>query len=360
MQRCDLACPPGVQRDAYGRCVYIAPYAVNQTFRRPGTEAVFALPIAPIPPAPRIVRWIEPRNMPTPRPMPSQRLWPGTPMPYVLLSGALGQTVTDPLSIGQAKAALFAWSKSPGVSPPLSNYGTSLEDVNQNWTSRDGIMLHGFSVWWNATHSNQLPLGTGSIASAELTAAHVVALQTFGAAQIPSGFIPPPLTVPTPAQGQAQAQCALTCEQKYGVTSGALNQSALLTCLSACAQGQPVTPPTQPTLPPPPTQPTLPPAKTETKSNTALWVVGGLAAAAIVGVTLMSKKSLASNPRGRKMLSHMRNKSYGNGVSIRYSKANNAWFIMWNDQVLGVANTYHGADERARELVNKTFARTAR
>lgn len=304
LQRCDVACPWGVQRDANGNCVVIAPYAVNQGFRRPGTELEFAQPIAPIPPAPRIIRWIEPRNMPTPRPMPSQRLWPGTPMPYVLLSGNLGQTVTDPASIAQAKAALFAWSKSPGVVAPLSNYGTSLEDVNPNWTQRDGIMLHSFSVWWNGDHAQKLPLGTGNIASAALTAAHLAALQTFGGSQIPAGWTPPPIptSLPTPAQGQAQAACALACEQKYGVTSGALNQSALLTCLQACAQGQPVTPPTtQPTLPPGQTQPTLPPAKTDAsaKSNTALWVVGGLAAAAVVGVVALGgKKSLASNPRG--------------------------------------------------------------
>lgn len=297
LQRCDVACPPGVARDGFGNCVYIAPYAVNQVFRPIGLENEFAQPIAPLPPAPRVVRWIEPRNMPTPRPMPSQRLWPGTPAPYVL-----GQSVSDPFSIGQAKAALFAWSKSPGVVSPLSNYGTSLEDVNPNWTQRDGIMLHAFSVWWNADHpQQQIPLGIGNIASAALTVQHMAALKTFGAAQIPPGFQPPPIptTLPTPAQGQAQAACALACEQKHGITSGALNPTALAACLQACAQGQSVTP--QPTLPPPANQPTLPPAQstTDKKSNTGLLVVGGLAAAVIVGVVAMgAKKGLASNPRG--------------------------------------------------------------
>lgn len=345
MGRCDVACPPGVQRDAYGRCVYIAPYAVNQQFRPIGLENEFAMPIAPIPQPPRVVRWIEPRNMPISRPAPMQRLFPGTPMPYVLL----GQSVSDPLSIGQAKAALFAWSKSPGVSPPLSNYGTSLEDVNPNWTARDGIMLHAFSVWWNGDHPNKLPLGSGDVASAELTAAHVAALQQFGQSQIPPGFIPPPTSVPTPAQGQAQAACALSCEQKYGITSGTLNPSALATCLQQCAQGQPVTP----TTPTTPTQPTLPPAQTAPEkkglSTTAL-VIGGVAAVGVIAAIVLSgKKNLSENPKKKRPT----RVNYGDAISIRYSNVNQAWLIMWHEQVLGIENRFEEADQRAKDLVKR-------
>lgn len=346
-QKCMPACPPGVKRDELGNCIVIFPYQVNKTFRQPGYDQVFAMPVAPPFAGPRVVRWVDPGGIPKPKPMPMARLWPGTPAPYVLLSGALGQAVTDQFSIGQAKAALFAWNQSAQI---LSDYGMSLQDVNPNWTPRDGIILHAFSVWWNPSHpSQQLPLGSGGVASAELTAAHLAALQQYMASQVPSGFIPPPLTVPTPAQGQAQAACALACEQKYGITSGALNPTALATCLQQCAQGQPVAPPAQPTLPTPPTQPTLPPAKTAEKSGNGLLIAGGIAAALLVGTIVLTRnKSLAENPKFmgksfrwpsieevarelRRINQHDAGDYGDEGVDVRLNVQTSGWQVLWGD-----------------------------
>ena len=44
-------------------------------------------------------------------------------------------------------------------------------------------------------------------------------------------------------------------------------------------------------------------------------------------------------------------KSYGGGISVKYSPANQAWFVMWHGDVLRVVSDFSEADRYARSLV---------
>jgi len=44
---------------------------------------------------------------------------------------------------------------------------------------------------------------------------------------------------------------------------------------------------------------------------------------------------------------------YGNGLSLRYSNVNNAWFLMWNSQVLSTFNELYEAQAEAKRIVGE-------
>lgn len=97
-------------------------------------------------------------------------------------TGALG---LDVLGI-QTRALLVLWGQMSGSSP-LQSYGPP-QDVLPEWTTRDGIMLHSFSVWWNANHASKVAEGAGNIAVVAPDQAHLVALTQWAAeagAQVP-------------------------------------------------------------------------------------------------------------------------------------------------------------------------------
>lgn len=101
----------------------------------------------------------------------------------------LGVTLLD---IGHARAALTAWTNAPGNPKPLPSYGLTFPSLS--WTQEDGILLHTFAVWWNGSgYTPQVPLGKGSPAQAELTDAHLSALDKWAAGAVP---LPPAVDVP--------------------------------------------------------------------------------------------------------------------------------------------------------------------
>lgn len=54
------------------------------------------------------------------------------------------------------------------------------------------------------------------------------------------------------------------------------------------------------------------------------------------------KRRIGTLPLGR---------SYGHGVSIRWSPVNRAWMVLWKDQVLRVTPNHDEAHDVARDLV---------
>jgi hypothetical protein len=139
----------------------------------------------------------------------------------------------------KAKATLVAWSKTDGAqSTPFPDYGATITDTMPQWTERDGIVLHAFSKWWNASHpSQQVPLGSGPIASAVLTQAHADALHAWAESKagmpLPQTPTAPTPTAPTPTAPTPPAATPAT-----------------------------PTAPTMPTIPGIPTIPTFPPIPT--------------------------------------------------------------------------------------------------
>lgn len=112
--------------------------------------------------------------------------------------------------------------------------------------------------------------------------------------------------------------CSQNCEKQYGVASGAPNVIALTSCFASCnvqypptvaVPGLPPVPPpsTPPVEPPPPIVPGVidpsqppaqppvqpPPAKPPVKAETGdmkMWIIGGVAAMAVLGAVVYFKK----------------------------------------------------------------------
>lgn len=104
----------------------------------------------------------------------------------------LGITLFD---VGHARALLTAWTNAQGNPKPVPSYGLLFPSLA--WTQQDGIVLHAFAVWWNgAGYSPKLPVGqsVGGVLQAELTDAHLAALDKWAA-----GAVPLPLVVDVPA-----------------------------------------------------------------------------------------------------------------------------------------------------------------
>lgn len=276
----------------------------------------------------------------------------------------LGEATPD--QILKYKSILLVWSKSSGVSSPLTSppYGQGSGDMSSVWNClRDGVMLVAFGKWWNGM--GKLPMvgaGKGSegyfpttgpckcaatveplkgdscIYVADLDAKYMAALDTW-AGTAPGGWTAcPPGQVydlvkkqcvaapaPSPAAPAAPAPgtpvVPLTCMQQCEKDHGTGN-TAYLTCIAACAAKAAQTP-----AAPAPAEPRKPPARTpsapsagvsaESSPNTGLLVAGGLALAGLVGwlVWSGSKKGtgIAENPRGadaldRAVLAHARSK----------------------------------------------------
>ena len=100
----------------------------------------------------------------------------------------LGITLVD---IGHARAVLTAWTNAPGNPKPLPSYG--LNFLSPTWTQDDGILLHAFATWWNGSGYGNIALGQGSPLQAELTDAHLSALDKWFAGAVP---LPPAVDVP--------------------------------------------------------------------------------------------------------------------------------------------------------------------
>lgn len=95
----------------------------------------------------------------------------------------LGTTLVD---VAHARALLTAWTNKPGNPKPLPGYGTFFPSVT--WTAQDGVVLHAFAKWWNgAGYSPKLAEGVpvGNVVQAELTDAHVAALDKWAAGSVP-------------------------------------------------------------------------------------------------------------------------------------------------------------------------------
>lgn len=97
-----------------------------------------------------------------------------------------------PTDVLHARLVLAAWNVANAklYYPP---------DLMPNWSQADGIVLHAFSQWWNTSGKTPIvPLGVvkDGVTQAELTDAHLAALDKWAAqtgAQVP---VPPALDIP--------------------------------------------------------------------------------------------------------------------------------------------------------------------
>src|SRR5512142_231862 len=102
-------------------------------------------------------------------------------------SGRVGFTAAD---IVAARAMLGVWAHTPGVSSPLSDY-PGLLDTTALWTTRDGVMMHAFDVWWNGSGKtpalpDDVSDGWGTVIG-PLDDQHLNALKAWSASQVPTG-----------------------------------------------------------------------------------------------------------------------------------------------------------------------------
>lgn len=206
----------------------------------------------------------------------------------------------DVIATAQAKGLLASWNGSDGGNC-ITGYGLQTSDTNPNsWGDRDGWVLACFVKWWNGSGKTpKLPeQGTkNGVVWADLTQQHLSTLQQWGlekgvinAGQIPPipGTPQPPLPVPPGLEPADLATCLQGCAQL------GLDPIAQATCAAGCAQKFPMTPPGVPPSPQPPPPPGVPPSPqpppqtsttpASTKSNTGLWVAGGIAAAIGIGL----------------------------------------------------------------------------
>lgn len=175
-----------------------------------------------------------------------------------------------PLEILEAKAHLVGWAFSPGAQPPLADYGSAADAANgMVWTQRDGAMLAAFAQSRGLTPVSAL---TPALLF-ELRKQSTIDVTKF----VPPGIQPTHVPVVDPA-------CASACVQQHPT-----DPIAAAVCSAGCVKNAEVSAGApMPATPPPASPPTPSTPAPSKKASGLVWVLGGVAAAALL--YLVSRK----------------------------------------------------------------------